>query len=462
MAGIFLYLGLSRIHVLVGKFSFLGVGLLLLVFALTANFSTSMLLGLLGAAALNCFLGINLLSPYFAEPVTRLLGAPVSQLGVPSKMARSNAGRNPDRTATAASALMIGLALVATVSVVSESLKATVSDILEEDVISDWWVQGENLGPQPLGFSPTITKEIAALPEVEDVLAMQYSDEGLRTVEDEQVKRVYSADLDSVSNYFNIGLERSDNSLLGDRALFIHQDEAEKYGLEIGSFIGVEFMDQTQLDLVVAGIFSSKSVIDSGWLLDSSVYSSNLNLTPQTDDFVGVLIKDGISEVDARIALESVLVDYEQVRAQTKEEVKDEAENQINQTVTIVSVLLFISVVLAVLGVAITLALSVFERTKEIGLTRAVGATRKQIKRMVRVEGILVALFGGLLGIGLGLVFGIACVQIIPDDFVSKLDIPWLLIIRNLLIAGIAGSLAAYFPARRAAKLKVLDAINHE
>ena len=129
---------------------------------------------------------------------------------------------------------------------------------------------------------------------------------------------------------------------------------------------------------------------------------------------------------------------------------------------TIVSVLLFISVVLAVLGVAITLALSVFERTKEIGLTRAIGATRKQIKRMIRVEGILVALFGGLLGIGLGLVFGIACVQIIPDDFVSKLDIPWLLILRNLVIAGVAGSLAAYFPARRAAKLKVLDAINHE
>ena len=216
------------------------------------------------------------------------------------------------------------------------------------------------------------------------------------------------------------------------------------------------------MDLVVAGIFSSKSVIDSGWLLDSSVYSSNLNLAPQTDDFVGVLIKNGIGESQARTALESVLVDYEQVRAQTKDEVKDEAENQINQTVTIVSVLLFISVVLAVLGVAITLALSVFERTKEIGLTRAVGATRKQIKRMIRVEGILVALFGGLLGIGLGLVFGIACVQIIPDDFVSKLDIPWLLILRNLVIAGVAGSLAAYFPARRAAKLKVLDAINHD
>ena len=462
LTGILLYLGLSRIQFLAGKFSFLGVGLLLLTFALTADFGTSMLLGLLGAAALNCFLGINLLSPYFAEPVTRLLGTPTARLGVPSKMARANAGRNPERTATAASALMIGLALVATVSVVSESLKATVGDILEEDVISDWWVQGESLGPEPLGFSPTITKEIAALPEVDEVLAMQYADEGLRTVDDKSVKRIYSADLGSVSNYFNIGLEKSDDSLLGNRALYLHQDEANKYALQVGSFINVEFMDQTQAELVVAGIFSSKSVIDSGWLVDSSVFASNLNLIPQTDDFVGVLIKDGISEAQARTALESVLADYEQVRAQTKEEVKDEAENQINQTVTIVSVLLFISVVLAVLGVAITLALSVFERTKEIGLTRAVGATRKQIKRMVRVEGILVALFGGLLGVGLGLVFGIACVQIIPDDFVSKLDIPWLLIIRNLLIAGLAGSLAAYFPARRAAKLKVLDAINHE
>ena len=184
LTGILLYLGLSRIQFLAVKFSFLGVGLLLLTFALTADFSTSMLLGLLGASALNCFLGINLLSPYFAEPVTRLLGTPTARLGVPSKMARANAGRNPERTATAASALMIGLALVATVSVVSESLKATVGDILEEDVISDWWVQGESLGPEPLGFSPTITKEIAALPEVDEVLAMQYADEGLRTVDD--------------------------------------------------------------------------------------------------------------------------------------------------------------------------------------------------------------------------------------------------------------------------------------
>ena len=121
-----------------------------------------------------------------------------------------------------------------------------------------------------------------------------------------------------------------------------------------------------------------------------------------------------------------------------------------------------ISLIVGGIGIMNIMLVTVTERTKEIGLTRAVGATRKQIKRMIRVEGILVALFGGLLGIGLGLVFGIACVQIIPDDFVSKLDIPWLLIIRNLVIAGVAGSLAAYFPARRAAKLKVLDAINHE
>ena len=179
----------------------------------------------------------------------------------------------------------------------------------------------------------------------------RYSNEGLRTIEDNQVKRIYSADLNSVPNYFNIGLEKSDSSLLGDNAFYIHEDEASKYELGIGSFISVEFMDQSQMDLVVAGIFSSKSVIDSGWLLDSSVYSSNMNLAPQTDDFVGVLIKDGIGEDQARTALESVLVDYEQVRAQTKDEVKDEAENQINQTVTIVSGLLFISVVLSLIHI---------------------------------------------------------------------------------------------------------------
>jgi len=462
VAGIFLYLGLSRINVLAGKMSFLFTGAVLLVTALTADLSTSMLMALLGAAAMNSFLGINILSPIFAEPVTRFLGIPTARLGVPSKMARRNAGRNPERTATAASALMIGLALVATVSVISESLKATVGDILEEDVISDWWVQGESLGPEPLGFSPSVTREISMLPEVKEVLAMQVSDEGLRILSNQKVQRVYSADLESVPKYFDIGLTVTNEKFIGNNAVYLHEDEAKKYELNIGSVIPVEFIDQSQKDLIVAGIFSSKSVIDSGWLVDSRVYRSNENIVPQTDDFVGVLINDGVSEEEARDALNAVLVNFEQVKAQTKDELKEEAENQINRTLTVVSVLLFISVVLAVLGVAITLALSVFERTREIGLTRAVGATRKQIKRMVRVEGILVALFGGLLGVGLGLIFGIACVQIIPDDFVSQLAIPWRLIFRNLLIAGVAGSLAAYFPARRAAKLQVLDAINHE
>ncbi len=462
LAGIFLFLGLSRFSNIIGKLSFLSLGMALLITALTADLSTSMLMALLGAAALNSFLGINLLSPLFAGKVTYFLGLPTAKLGVPSKMARRNAGRSPERTATAASALMIGLALVATVSVISESLKATVSEILEEDVISDWWVQGESLGPEPLGFSPTITAEIAALPEVKEVLAMQLSDEGLRTVVDQKVKRVYSADLTSVPKYFNIGLSDKDESLIGNNAIYLHEDEAEKYGVVVGSTLEVEFVDQSKRALNVAGIFTSKSIIDSGWLLDSSVYASNENLVPKSDDFVGVLVRDGVNEQSARKAINAVLEGYEQIEAKTKAEFEDEAQDQIDQTLTVVSVLLFISVILAVLGVAITLALSVFERTREIGLTRAVGATRKQIKRTVRVEGILVALFGGVLGVALGLIFGMACVQIIPDDFVSELAIPWGNIFRNLLIAGVAGSLAAYFPARRAAKLNVLDAINHE
>ena len=130
--------------------------------------------------------------------------------------------------------------------------------------------------------------------------------------------------------------------LIGNNAVYLHEDEAKKYELSLGSSIPVEFIDQSQKDLIVAGIFSSKSVIDSGWLVDSSVYESNANLVPQTDDFVGVLINDGVSEQEAREALEAVLVDFEQVKAQTKDEVKEDAENQINQTLTIVSILLCI------------------------------------------------------------------------------------------------------------------------
>ncbi|MGI9621994.1 MAG: ABC transporter permease [Acidimicrobiales bacterium] len=460
VAGVLLYLGLSRIDRRIGRASMVGLAAVLLVIALVADFRASILLALLGAAALIAFLGMNLLSPSFATPVARAIGAPFARLGVPSRMARENAGRSPERTATAASALMIGLALVTAVAVVVSSLKATFADVLDEAVTADWIVIGDNQGPGT-GFSPKLGEDLAQLEELEAVLPVTWNEDAFRTVVDDDVRTSYSTNLVDIELHFAPDYIDKDESLMTETGVIVHEDRADDLELNVGSTVALEFVDQVEREFTVAAIYSDLAIFDSGWVLDSQFWEQNEELPAQEDLYVTMITADDVSEADARAAIATVTDEFPQLDAQTKDEFRDDQEESINQVLTIVIVLLQISVVLAILGIAITLALSVFERTREIGLTRAVGATRKQMKRTVRVEGIIVALFGGTLGIGLGLIFGVACVQIIPDDFVSKLAIPWGTLVLNLVTALIAGLLAAYFPARRAAKLNVLDAIAH-
>ena len=460
-AGLLLYLGLSRIDERAGRISMVGLAAVLLILALVADFRASILLALLGAAALIAFIGMNLLSPLFATPVARAIGAPLARLGVPSRMARENAGRSPERTATAASALMIGLALVTAVAVVVASFKATFADVLDEAVTSDWIVLGDQAGPVS-GFSQALGDELDGLAELDGVLPVQLNIDAFRSVTEDSVEYAYSTELPEIERFFDPDYVSVDESLLASpNSIIVHEDNADDLDLVVGSTVTLEFVDQVERDFTVAAIYGDLAIFDSGWILPAAFWDENSNLPEQQDIYITMLTADGVSEDDARAAIESVTDDFPQLDAFTKAEFQDDQEASINQVLVIVNVLLFISVALALLGIAITLALSVFERTREFGLTRAVGGTRKQMKRTVRVEGIIVATFGGILGIALGLVFGIACVQIIPDDFVSTLSIPFATIVFNLVIAGVAGLIAAYFPARRASKLNVLDAIAH-
>ncbi len=459
LAGIFLYLGLTRINRVAGRWALIGLSAVLLAVALTADLRASMLLALLGAAALNAFLGMNILSPSFATPVARTLGAPLAKLGgVPSKLARENAGRSPDRTATAASALMIGLALVTAVAVVADSFKATFADVLDNAVSADWIVVGEQGGPD-VGFSPAVGAGLADLPELSDVLPVQWIQDAFRTTVDQDVRTAYSTNLADIDTHFDIDVIERDDSLLGTNAVLLHDDQAEDLNLAVGDTIEVEFNDESTADLVVAGIYGSLAIFDSGWVLSTDLWDSLGGLNDPQDIYITAIEAEGVDTEEARAAIATVTEDFSQLEANTKDEFQENQEEQIGQVLVVINVLLLLSVVLALLGVAITLALSVFERTREIGLTRAVGGTRKQIKRMVRVEGVIVALFGGVLGVGLGVVFGVACVQIIPDDFVGKLAIPTGSLITYLVVAAFAGVAAAYFPARRASKLNVLEAI---
>ncbi len=457
-AGLLLYLGTARLDRTASRISMVVLAAVLLTVALVADLRSSMLLALLGAAALIAFLGLNLLSPLFATPVARAIGAPLARLGVPSRLARENAGRSPERTATAASALMIGLALVTTVAVVVSSLKATFADILDEAVTADWIVLGDTAGP-PTGFSPTLASELATLPELDAVLPVSWNQDAFRTVVDDDVRTAYSTDLAAIEEHFDPDYLARDESLMTSTGVIVHEDRADDLGLAVGSTLRVQFADGVERDLTVAAIYSDLAIFDSGWILSSDLWNETPSLPIPQDLYVTMLNADGVDDERARAAVQGVVEDFPQVDALTKAEFRDDQEASINQVLLIVNALLGISIVLAMLGVAITLALSVFERTREIGLTRAVGATRRQMKRTVRVEGIIVALFGGLLGIGLGLIFGVACVQIIPDDFVSEIAIPWGSLVTYLVVAALAGIIAAFFPARRAAKLNVLDAI---
>jgi putative ABC transport system permease protein len=446
-----------------GRFSLVAMAAVLVTIAMTANLRASMLLALLGASALTAFLGLNLVSPTFATPAARFLGAPIGRLGVPGRLARENAGRNPQRTATAASALMIGLALVTTVAVVAASFKATFADVLNDSVSADLIVLGDTNGPPGTGgFSPDVAATIGALPEISSVLSVQYLPSQFATVVDGDARDAYATELATVEQHFDPEIVEVDPALFGTNAVLLHTDEAEDLGVEVGSTFEIELVDRSTTELTVAGIFDNLAIFDTGWVVDSELLRGSTTTVAPQDLFVTAIEADGVETTDAKAAVEEAIATFAQLDTFTKNEFQAEQESQIDQTLTVVNVLLFVSVILALLGVAITLALSVFERTREIGLTRAVGGTRRQVKRMVRGEGVIVALFGGVLGVGLGVIFGAACVQIIPDDFVDTLSIPWGSMITYMIVAAFAGVIAAYFPARRAAKLNVLEAISYE
>jgi putative ABC transport system permease protein len=175
-----------------------------------------------------------------------------------------------------------------------------------------------------------------------------------------------------------------------------------------------------------------------------------------------VVFPDGASATDSRSAVEVVTDEYPQVRVEDRTEFKETQEAQLDQLLSIIQVFLGLSLFIAVLGITNTLALSVYERTRELGLLRAIGMTRRQLRRMVRWEAVIIALFGGLLGVGMGVLFGLAVIAAIPETFVDIVSIPYSSLLGYLVVSGLFGMLAAILPARRAARLNILDAISQE
>jgi ABC-type antimicrobial peptide transport system permease subunit len=374
-----------------------------------------------------------------------------------ARMARENAGRSPQRTASAAAALMIGVALVSTATVVTESFKATFADVLDERVISDWFVTHQNTFDPTGSFSSDLAQKMDDLSETESVLSFRFGFEAFRTTFDADVRDATGVPMIESLDHIDPGFIEFDRALSGPEGIWVHEDVAEDSNLVMGQAFSIEFNDGAVEPVRLAGIYEDLFIYGP-IVIDLSVWERHF--PAGQDQFVSLIMADGVSEDEARVVIEGVTDDFPEVNADTRGEFQERQEGQIDNILQTFTVLLLIAIAIALLGIAITLALSVFERTRELGLVRAVGMTTQQMMRMVLFEGAIIAAFGGFLGVALGTVFGAAAVTVIPDTFISSLALPVGLLVQYLALASVFGIGAAIIPARRAARLNVLDAIS--
>ncbi len=416
------------------------LGVLLVAKGLTGN------LPLLGVGALLSFLGVAGLSPLLSRPASQLLGWPLAR-GVPGKLGQRNAMRNPRRTASTAAALMIGLALVSAVSVLGASTKASVVKIVEGAVGADLVVQQKGFAR---GFSPTVTQSVRSAEGVArvDVLRFEQAKVG------RAVTFVTAVPAESIGRTITLTRKAGDLSL-SPTTLLLSDKEAKARALRPGDSVQVTFGRGTTQTLRVAGIYLANQLVGP-YLLDQS---ASQQFTNRLDSVLLVEARKGVSADQVRASVDQVVAAEPTVEVLNRAEFTKSTTSQIDTVTTIITILLGLSILIAVLGIVNTLALAVIERTHELGLLRAVGLSRRQTRRMVTVEAVIVSVFGALLGIGVGSVFGIAFQRALADQGIDQLSFPAGRLVVFVVVAGLAGVLAALLPARRAARLDVLRAI---
>ncbi|MCY4192892.1 MAG: FtsX-like permease family protein [bacterium] len=459
-ASILLYAGGSRLHPLAGRISVLGLGGALLAAALLVDYSTGDILVLLGLGALFVFVGMNLVSPVFAGPLARFLGwGPARAFGVSGNLSRENAARSPRRTASTASALMIGLALVSMVTVLGQSFKQTLADTLEDSVSADWLVCVDDCNEEFAAFSPLAAEAMAAQPELASVVSYRFRSEAARTAIGGDVLDVFSTDLGALERHIDPDVSAGTLTGIGAEQILLYEDEADDLGVGVGDRVELEFLGDQRAAFEVAALFADNTILGN-LVIDHRDWDRYL--TGSQDQFITAVTAPGYTAEQARSALREVTADYPQLEVRDQAEFQANQESQIDTFLAVVNVFLGVSLVIALMGIANTLALSVFERTREIGLLRAVGMVRRQTRRMIRWEGAIVAAFGGIMGVVIGVLFAWAAVIVIPSSFIDTLDVPWGTLVVYLAIAAVAGLIAASFPALRASRLNVLEAIAYE
>lgn len=407
-----------------------------------------------GVAGLLLLAGLALLAPVFAGRLAKVVGGPIARSGLPGRFARDSTERTPRRTAATSVALAVGLAVVTFMTVLGGSLKASVNGAFDEVIRGDYVIESarnEMLG----GLSPHVYHYVSELPEVVAATRMRFghwhdagATQALTAVDPATLPQL--ADLDVVEGEL---------AALADGGIVITEQAARDRGLALGDELTMTFARTGDQRLPIVGLLEDEDqwAMSTGFLIGLDTYATHF--TEDVDATVMVQLADGVSRQQGAAAIRQVLADFPTAAVRDLEQARLHRTQQIDMILGLVTVLLLLAVLIALLGITNTLALSIVERTREVGLLRAVGMTRGQVGAMIRWEALIVAMLGAVLGIGLGLVFGWVALPALASRASIEFAIPGPQLAAYLAVAAVAGLLAGILPARRAANLDVLKAI---
>ena len=417
----------------------------------TANATAS----LLGLGSLLMIFGFALLAPTLVRPLSSAIGRPLERLqGLTGRLARENATRQPQRTAVTASALMIGVALVVLVAIFAAGVRATIDQGIDDQVRAAGIVTHED------GFSPLPRGVVPRLAEVDGVTAVSpIRFETGRLVGDSGNTSVTGVDPANVRDVLTLKWKDGSDELLsalGEGNAAVNDEFADEHDVAVGDTLRFITPRGNQVSYRVTGIYDAAAGVVGGTIV------SNESLEREWDskDIAFALVAGSDPEAIKR-GSEAALRGFPPAEPQTIQDFKDEQNKQVNGLLGLIYALLSLSVIVALLGIVNTLALSVHERTRELGMLRAVGMSRRQVRRMVRGESVITAAIGALLGIVLGIAFAAIVSRPLADEgFVFEIPVGTLIAV--VILAALAGVLAAIPPARRASKVDVLRAVTTE
>lgn len=434
------------------------VGLAAVIVGLVALFSglNGNAVAQVGIGALLIFLGVAMLAPMVARPVASVLGAPLRARGVSGELARENSMRSARRTATTASALMIGTALMGASLVLSSSISRSVQDAVTRGAVAELVIRNDS----QVGFSPAVADTARSTPGVSSVFSYRIGSFKIGNAT-KQLTAIDPAGIipDTEQTVLDIGVRQGDAAALNPDGLAVLDRVATDRGWRLGDRVDVTFPDGPR-ELTVVATYNQNQLAGD-YVVSLQTYGAHYSA--QQDFLVLLRTAAGAPVNEVQQAVAAKLADgYVGVKVQTADQYVGDIKKQLNSLLSLITALLSFAVLIALAGVAIAMLLAVYERTREIGLLRAIGMSRRQLRSMVRWEAAIISLYGAMLGAALGLFLGWALTRALRDQGigVTKVPVPSFVILTLVIV--LLGVAAALFPARRAGRLNILDAIASE